>query len=171
LNRYYCPSGRTSAHAVFPGDPVKLEANASAIGCPTVDLADATTDVPIGIVVAVEFLETNLNQLYTPVGISSYLLVADATDLVFLAQANGTVEDGDIGANVDIVADAAGDTDTQRSTVVLNISTANDTSTLKYKILRVYEKEGNTIGAYAVLEMTYNIHQLGLGAGNAGVHA
>ena len=71
INRYYCPSGRTSAHAVFPGDPVKLEANASSIGVPCVDLADATTDIPVGIVVSVEFLATNLNQLYIPVGIGA----------------------------------------------------------------------------------------------------
>ena len=97
--------------------------------------------------------------------------MADAPDLIMSAQANGVVADGDIGANADIEAASAGDTSTQRSTYEIDISTADDTSTLKYKILRLLPAEDNALGANARLEVCFNLHQFGQGAGVTAVHA
>lgn len=172
-NLYYAPSGRTSNGNIFPGDPVKLEANASSVGVPCVDLADDVADVPCGIVVGVVPDPNNLEKKYLPSGTGGYVLVADAPDLIMEVQAdNGAgedelVEDGDIGANVDILY-TAGNTVTGRSQCEVDISLAAATSTLKYKILRLVDRPDNILGENAKLEVCFNVHQYGRGTYDVG---
>lgn len=171
LNRYYIDSGNSVA-AVGVGCMMALVANSSSVIVPEVVMAGAAA-IPVGPVVAFEYSPDAPNRLYLPASTSCYVYIADSPDLVNLVQSSGTVEDGDIGANGDLV-DAGTSTTTGASGQEINQSTITTTLTLVFNILRLLNREDNALGANAKLEVKYNLHAYGTSAvatGNfLGVH-
>jgi len=189
VHKYLFP-GKTSTIAtnVFPGDMMKLIANAASVGEPTVDFADATTDVPVGPVVSVEHDAAIPSRKYATASTDQYVYIADSPDLIMEVQCNGTLEDGDIGCGAAISA-GSGSATTQRSAYEIAVP-SSAASTHQMKILQLVERDdpkagaANALGADAKVLVTYNFHEYGRGAymeqdgsstdkatGHVGVHA
>ncbi len=171
VNRYYVDSANSVA-AVGVGTMMALVANTASVIVPEVIIAAAGA-VPVGPVVAIEHNPDAPNRMYLPASTSGYVYIADSPDLVLAVQSSGTFEDGDIGANADLV-DAGTSTTTGASGQEINQSTINTTDTLVFHILRLVNRPDNALGANAELEVKYNLHAYGFGAvgeGNfTGVH-
>ncbi|MBU8921273.1 MAG: hypothetical protein KOO63_05590 [Bacteroidales bacterium] len=172
--RCYVPSGQDKALAV--GDIVKLLANGASKNVPNVTDSDAG-DCPCGVITSIERWEDGiLDPTYLPASTGAYVLVCMDPNLVMRVQSSGTVEDGDVGANADLVA-AGVDTDSGASGMEIDQSTVNTTNTLIFFILEVEDRADNELGANADLLVGFNIHQYGHGAdttgstGSTGVHA
>lgn len=169
-NVYYVAS---AADEILVGDMLKLGGTADANGIPTADLA--TTEVPIGVVVAI------LGNKYSPVGNlttgsvvadlpaaaqiaasgAGYVLVADSPDLVMEVEtSNGTLAVTNVGQNAS-VANGARTSATVISPLTLDVATANTTSTLNLRILGFSRKVGNEVGASAKVDVMFNVHQFG----------
>lgn len=164
-----CYVSSSVATAIAVGDAVTLIANASSVGVPCVEDSDQG-DTNYGIVVDIErWTEGELEVKYLPASTGGYITVCIDPGLIMLVQANGVVEDGDMGANADLVA-AGVDTATGTSGMEIDISTAANTSTLDFHILGIADREDNALGANADLIVCFNLHQLA-GVGVTAVHA
>ena len=161
LNRYYIDSSNSVA-AVGKGTMVSLVANTSSKTIPEVIICAAAA-VPVGVVVDFEYSPDAPNRLYLPASTAGWVLVADSPDLVLSVQSSGTFEDGDIGANGDLV-DAGTSTTTGASGQELDQSTITTTDTLIFNILRLVNAEDNALGANAQLEVRCNLHAYGMAA-------
>jgi len=180
VNKYYIASAGKN---VFIGDMMKLKANASSVGYPCVDLADATTDIPIGPVYDIVVDADSPEKTYIPANGSGYMYIADDPDLVMRVQCNGTLQDGDLGSKCSVTA-GTGSTTTMKSAYEIDVSTCAATHTLVYHVLQVVDEPGNALGADADVLVCFNIHEYGHGcyceqdgssaqdeAGHVGVHA
>lgn len=177
--------------ALFVGDVVKLAADGNTQGIQFVTAATAGTAGTgagcIGTVVGIintKFdpvagkLSTGSVSLDTPVyrpaSTAQYVLVADATDLVFEVEATnaGTAYSfavADIGQNVNLYA-GAGSTTTGTSAHSLDMNDKGTTATLPFRLLGVKQSPDNEItGNYTKVLVTINNHQLKGGTGTAGV--
>jgi len=156
--------------ALFPGDPIVFVANANSNGFPSIEAAGATA-APGGIIVSFDPDPDNPGRRYLPASSTgAYANVACSPDLICEVQANGTFEDGDVMSNASATA-GSGSTTTGCSAYEIDVSTCAATSTLVYKVLGLVDREDNALGADAKLLVTFNIHQLGRGAGVTGLHA
>lgn len=177
--------------AIFVGDVVKLAADGNAQGVQQVVPATAGTagtGAPaIGVVVGIlnakldpvtGKMSTGSISLDTPqylaASTAGYVLVADATDLVYEVEAtNGgaaySFAVADVGQNANLYA-GSGSTTTGTSAFSLDCGDKGTTATLPFKIVGVVQKVGNEVtGNYTKVLVTLNNSQLASGTGTAGV--
>jgi hypothetical protein len=170
-NLYYVPASDGTAMGV--GDLVKLAGSASADGYATV-AQSAAGDASVGVVVGFVVDLSNLNQVaqYRTASTARYVLVADATDIVYEVQEDavgGALAVTAVGLNANVVV-AAPSATTGLSGMQLDSSTAATTATLNLKILGFSTRQDNEIGvANAKVLVTINNHQFGSSTGTAGV--
>lgn len=188
-NTYFVPA--TDATALFVGDVVKLAADGNDSGYPQVTAATAGTAgtgaAAVGVVVGV--INTKLDPItgkmtggsialdtpqYRPASTAQYVLVADATDVIYEVEAtNGgsaySFAVADIGQNANLYA-GAGSTTTGNSQYSLDCGDKGATATLPFKIVGTSQKVGNeATGNYTKVLVQLNNSQFKGGTGTAGV--
>lgn len=184
---YEVPAGESVP--VFVGDLVKLSDSAATAGVPAVEAVVAassqiTTGPILGAVVGV--LNTKMDPLdgtmtagsisldtpqYRAASTKQYVLVADAPDLVFEAEADAAVAAASVGLNVGIGASAhTTPLLTGASPMYVYSTTAPaTTSTLPLQIVGVVKRVDNEINsAYNKVLVRINVHAFG-SVGVAGV--
>ena len=170
---YYKAAGL--AEAIFIGSLVKSAGSADTSGkYPTIQLAG--TAVPRGVVVAfgntpnIAADVTNLSRLYSPTLTANYVAVVDDPQVIFECQEDSstTFTATAVGLNVSFTTET-GNTTTGHSTIELDCSTENVTSTLVAKILRLVDRVDNALGTYSKWEILINVHAYGQGLGASGV--
>lgn len=170
VNIYYVAS---AADEIWAGDIVKASGSSDANGIMGVDLA--TTEVPVGVVVAVlhsKFdpsgkLTTGSTTLDIPASTliaasgSGYVLVADSPDIVMEVEtSNGTPAVTDIGLNATLATGTRAGTGVS-SPATLDVATFATTSTLNFRLLGFSQKVGNEVAASAKMLVMFNRHQFG----------
>lgn len=159
--KYFIPS--SDGTAVYVGDVVKLAGSADTDGtCATVALCGAT-DVPVGIVVAIERNADNLGitGLYRAASTNRYVWVADSPDLVMEVEtSNGTAAAANVGLNASH-ATGTPSTTTATSGAYIDMGTEATTSTLNFRILGFVSRPDNEVAASAKLLVGFNVHQYG----------
>lgn len=186
-NIYEVPAGESVP--VFVGDLVKLSDSAATAGVPAVEAVVAassqiTAGPILGAVVGV--LNTKMDPLdgtmtagsisldtpqYRAASTKQYVLVADAPDLVFEAEADAAVAAASVGLNVGIGASAhTTPLLTGASPMYVYSTTAPaTTSTLPLQIVGVVKRVDNEINsAYNKVLVRINVHAFG-SVGVAGV--
>jgi len=186
-NIYEVPAGETVP--VFVGDLVKLSDSAATAGVPAVEAVVAassqiTSGAIVGAVVGV--LNAKMDPLdgtmtagsialdtpqYRAASTKQYVLVADAPDLVFEAEADAAVAAASVGLNVGIGASAhTTPLITGASPMYVYSTTApTTTSTLPLQIVGVVKRVDNEINAaYNKVLVRINVHAFG-SVGVAGV--
>jgi len=186
-NIYEVPAGESVP--VFVGDLVKLSDSAATAGVPAVEAVVAASSQIIagpilGAVVGV--LNTKMDPLdgtmtagsisldtpqYRAASTKQYVLVADAPDLVFEAEADAAVAAASVGLNVGIGASAhTTPLLTGASPMYVYSTTAPaTTSTLPLQIVGVVKRVDNEINsAYNKVLVRINVHAFG-SVGVAGV--
>lgn len=188
-NMYFVPS--TDSTALFVGDVVKLAADGNAAGYPQVTAATAgvagTGAAAVGVIVGV--VNTKLDPVtgkmsagsisldtpqYRPASTAQYVLVADATDVVYEVEATTggssySFAVADIGQNANLYA-GAGSTVTGNSSFSLDCGDMGTTATLPFKIVGTSPKVGNEpTGAATKVLVQLNNSQFKGGTGTAGV--
>lgn len=186
-NIYEVPAGESVP--VFVGDLVKLSDSAATAGVPAVEAVVAassqiTAGPILGAVVGV--LNTKMDPLdgtmtagsisldtpqYRAASTKQYVLVADAPDLVFEAEADAAVAAASVGLNVGIGASAhTTPLLTGASPMYVYSTTApTTTSTLPLQIVGVVKRVDNEINsAYNKVLVRINVHAFG-SIGVAGV--
>jgi hypothetical protein len=164
------------------GDLVVTAGSASAAGVPTVQLCAAGSTASIGAIVGI--VNAKLDPVsgamtagsisldtpqYVASGGSAYVLVADAPDVVYEAEAsNGTPTAADIGLNASH-ANGTFNTTTGTSGAYVDFGTEATTAALTLKILSLVLRPDNEMGASAKLLVKINNHQFQGGTGTAGV--
>ena len=187
VNIYEVPAGESVP--VFVGDLVKLSDSAATAGVPAVEAVVAASSQIIagpilGAVVGV--LNTKMDPLdgtmtagsisldtpqYRAASTKQYVLVADAPDLVFEAEADAAVAAASVGLNVGIGASAhTTPLLTGASPMYVYSTTApTTTSTLPLQIVGVVKRVDNEINsAYNKVLVRINVHAFG-SVGVAGV--
>lgn len=187
VNIYEVPAGESVP--VFVGDLVKLSDSAATAGVPAVEAVVAASSQIIagpilGAVVGV--LNTKMDPLdgtmtagsisldtpqYRAASTKQYVLVADAPDLVFEAEADAAVAAASVGLNVGIGASAhTTPLLTGASPMYVYSTTAPAaTSTLPLQIVGVVKRVDNEINsAYNKVLVRINVHAFG-SVGVAGV--
>lgn len=187
VNIYEVPAGESVP--VFVGDLVKLSDSAATAGVPAVEAVVAassqiTAGPFLGAVVGV--LNTKMDPLdgtmtagsisldtpqYRAASTKQYVLVADAPDLVFEAEADAAVAAASVGLNVGIGASAhTTPLLTGASPMYVYSTTApTTTSTLPLQIVGVVKRVDNEINsAYNKVLVRINVHAFG-SVGVAGV--
>lgn len=187
VNIYEVPAGESVP--VFVGDLVKLSDSAATAGVPAVEAVVAASSQIIagpilGAVVGV--LNTKMDPLdgtmtagsisldtpqYRAASTKQYVLVADAPDLVFEAEADAAVAAASVGLNVGIGASAhTTPLLTGASPMYVYSTTAPaTTSTLPLQIVGVVKRVDNEINsAYNKVLVRINVHAFG-SVGVAGV--
>ena len=186
-NIYECPAGETIP--VFVGDLVVLSNSAATEGYPAVEAgvaAAATSGAYVGAVVAV------LNSKFDPVngkmssgGITldtpqyraastkQFVLVADAPNLIFEAEADELIALASVGLNVGVVegtgSASAGSTTSGASGMQVDGSSVATTSTLPLQIVGFSKRVDNEAAAtYNKVLVRINTHAYG-NVGVAGV--
>lgn len=174
VNRYTVPAAE--AGAINIGDLVILSASDSGTKYPAIARASGTTAVvPVGVVVGFEPDYSNLALGYRAASTLRTALVADATDLVFLAPQDavgGVVATASIGLNIALVAGSVATTVPYASAMKLDSSDVATTSTYPFKIVGIVDAPDNdetSTSRPAALLVTINTHRLGSGPGVAGV--
>lgn len=171
-NLYLVPA--SDGTALFVGDPVIALATGGPAGTrvngldvegwPTVKQAVAGDVDIIGVVVGFLPDPTNLSLRHRVASTNRIALVADAPDLIFEVQEDGTMGVDAAGANADIVV-AAGSTVTGNSAVQLASSTVGATDG-NLRILRpVGRPDNEPASANAKWEVTINEHGYKIVAG------
>lgn len=187
VNLYEVPAGETVP--VFVGDLVKLSDSAATAGVPAVEAVVAassqiTAGPILGSVVAVlnnklDSLDGNMTTgsisldtpVYRPASTKQYVLVADAGDLIFEAEADAAVAAASVGLNVGVGASAhTTPLITGASPMYIYSTTAPaTTSTLPMQIVGVVKRADNEINsAFNKVLVRINVHTYG-SVGVAGV--
>lgn len=177
--------------ALFPGDVVKLAADGNTDGIQFVTAATAgvagTGAAALGVVVGV------VNSKFDPVtgkmsagsialdtpqyrvaSTAGYVLVADATDVVYEVEATtgGSAYSfavADVGQNANLYA-GAGSTTTGTSAHSVDLGDKGTTATLPFKVLGVVNRPDNEkTGNYTKVLVSLNNHQFKGGTGTTGV--
>ena len=187
-NIYEVPAGE--AIPVFIGDLVKLSANAGTAGYPVcMSVSTATTAIAgnaavaiVGCVVGVFNNKVDVDgnmttgsvsldiPIYRPASTKQFVLVADAPDLIFEAQADASVALADVGMNADVnsAAQAAGG-GTGASYQGVSTTAPSTTATRPLQIVGISKKVDNeSASAYNKVLVRINTHQYGA-AGLAGL--
>lgn len=193
VTRYFASA--SDAAAIFAGDLVQLAAvsdlqgqallngvNSTVGGVPGVTVfVPGTSTAAVGVAVGFMVNPLNLNNpQYRLASTAMYVLVSDATDVVYEVQVDGTTPPGGsaglVGAtnftkNATIATGSGtGNTVTGRSTMVLGLSTIATTATLTLKLTGAEQRVDNDITTANAKVLVYiNNHQLAGGTGTAGV--
>lgn len=186
-NIYEVPAGE--AVPVFVGDLVKLSDSAATAGVPAVEaLVAASSQVTSGAIVGavVGIINAKLDPLdgtmtagsialdtpqYRPASTKQFVLVADAPDLIFEAEADAAVAAASVGLNVGIGASAHTTPLISGASPMYVYSTTapTTTSTLPVQIVGVVKRVDNEINsAYNKVLVRINTHAFG-SVGVAGV--
>ena len=177
--------------ALFVGDVVKLVGSGNTSGIQYVTAATAGTAgtgaAAVGVVVGV--VNTKLDPVtgkmtngsialdtpqYRPASTAQYVLVADATDVIYEVEAtNGgsaySFAATDIGQNANLYA-GSGSTTTGNSAYSLDCGDKGTTATLPFKIVGTSQRVGNeSTGNYTKVLVQLNNSQFKGGTGTAGV--
>jgi len=186
----YAHSSGDSA-ALFVGDVVKLVGSGNAQGIQYVTASTAGTAgtglAAVGVVVGV--INTKLDPVtgkmtngsialdtpqYVPASTEQYLLVADATDVIYEVEATTagsayTFTAADVGLNANLYA-GAGSTATGNSAYSLDMADSGTTATLPFKIVGVSQRPDNAMATTAVKVLVQlNNSQFKGGTGTVGV--
>ena len=160
--------------ALFVGDLVKLSGTASAEGLASIAQA-AAGDAVIGAVVGFvpDYSDLNRPGQYRTASTLRYVMVADAPDLIFEAEAdNGgaALAITDVGRAANVLV-GAGSTVTGQSGMQVDSSTAaTNTATFPLKIVGFAQRVDNEVGgSFSKVLVKINAHQLTSGAGIAGI--
>jgi hypothetical protein len=179
------------ATALFVGDVVKLVGSGNAQGIQYVTASTAGTAgtglAAVGVVVGV--INTKLDPVtgkmtngsialdtpqYVPASTEQYLLVADATDVIYEVEATTagsayTFTAADVGLNANLYA-GAGSTATGNSAYSLDMADSGTTATLPFKIVGVSQRPDNAMATTAVKVLVQlNNSQFKGGTGTVGV--
>lgn len=185
-NIYEVPAGETIP--VFIGDLVVLSDSAGTGGYQAVEApvtAASASAVVVGAVVGIingkldpdGLMSTGSISLDTPVyraaSTKAYVLVADAPDLIFEAEADGAVALASVGLNAKIVfgdgSASLGSTTTGNSGMKVETAGIATTSTFPLQIVSVSKRIDNEVNSTAnKVLVRINTHQYG-SAGTAGV--
>lgn len=185
-NLYEVPAGE--AVPVFVGDLVKLSDSAATSNYPAVEaVVGASAQVAAGPVLGavVGIVNTKFDPtgttmssgsialdtpVYRPASTKQFVLVADATDLIFEAEADSSVALTSIGLNADIGASAhTTPLLTGASPMYVYSTTAPDTtSTRPLQIVGLVNRPDNEVGANSKILVRINVHTYG-SVGVAGV--
>ncbi len=180
----------SDATALFVGDPVILDGSAHSNGVASVTKATATGTV-LGVVVGI--IPAKMDPVsgamsagsitldtpqYRPASTFQYVLVCDAPDVIYEAEAatganaSYTYLLADVGLNVGSTT-VAGSTTTGTSGSTLDMSTKATTATLPWKILGAAQRVDNETvsGTSTAVKLLVKINQatLGNGTGATGV--
>ncbi len=157
--RCYVPAA--DGTALFVGDAVKSYTESATDGTHQVIQA-AAGDAIFGVVVGFEPDNSNLALLHRAVSTLRTVLVCTATDVIYRISTNSTgIAKEDIGLNGDIEV-GSGNTTTGLSGMELDAdaSPALGTSTAQLRILGLSQIPDNALGAYAVVDVLINEHEL-----------
>jgi hypothetical protein len=169
--------GSAYATNIFYGDIVSILA-AGTIAKVTATGADGTTNAfpagVIGVFLGCTYTDPNLKykvfKQYWPastVATDAYAYVVDDPNVVFQAQANGSLDQTSLGANVCVVQ-TAGSTLTGDSAVALNASSVNVSTFLPFRIVGFVDGPFSAVGdAYTDTLVKFNsgIHSYTSGTG------
>jgi len=145
-----------TATAFFNGDIVNIGAGvATPVGATPTTTRNGNS--PTGIFVGCEYTDANGQlqeaQYFPAAGYTAYqaygpitLFVIDDPDIRFQIQADGAVENTDIGKNAALTNFGAGSTTTGNSKVQLDQSTIDTTNTLGVRIVGISPLVGNAAG-------------------------
>lgn len=170
-NVYY----KDAAENFFIGSPVKSAGSADASGkYPTVVLAG--TDPIRGVVVGFSTTPyitadpADLNRVYSISTEDVYVAVCDDPNVIFEMQEDSStaLTITEIGLNASPTTES-GNTSTGLSTVEIDCTTEDVTSTLSLKILRLVDREDNALGDHAKFEVMINNHELAQGLGSLAI--
>lgn len=178
-NIYEVAAGETIP--VFVGDLVELSNSAGTAGYPTVEAPVAAANASMSVVGAVVGIinskldpdggiSTGSISLDTPVyraaSTKQFVLVADAPDLIFEAQADGSVALASVGLNAKIVSGdgsaSVGSTTTGNSGMQVETAGIAGTSTFPLQIVGVSKRVDNESASTAnKVLVRINTHQYG----------
>lgn len=189
-NVYYVSASDTAP--IYKGDALKMEATAayyeSTGKYPTVERASGTSDVIVGVAVGFSTVPeisadpTNLLRAYRPTSTAMYVWVVDDPNVIFEIQESEVTADiatpiaySDLYANGALVfgsgtagSTANGNTATGTSYMCLDSTDvhtgAGSAQAGQIKVLRLADRPGNALGAYAVWEVLINLHMFGSGS-------
>lgn len=161
-----------SATGIFTGDLVSVTSGepAAATATPT---TTRSANTPVGVCVGVRYTDVTTKQeyhtQYFPAGgittghTNVYIKVCEDPDVVFMVQADGAMDRGDIGLNAALKNFSAGSTTTGLSGVQIDSATEALTATLAVRIVDVVESGQSTSGdAYTDMLVVFNqgVHAL-----------
>jgi len=179
-NPYYIAS--TYATALFVGDPVTIVAGGSNSSASTINKEEfpagtlqsieaataGATNYITGVITGFYPTRDDLSKQYSPASTEGIAWVADDPDLIFVGQEDSAGSENilaaDIGLNADLVAGSGGSTVTGISSWMIDSTSANTTSTLQIKIMKLRNVTDNTIAAadtpahYGQFEFMINLH-------------
>lgn len=160
ISRYYFAAGDSTA--AYVGGLVKPAGSADSDGVMSVTGNVSTGDAVLGVIVSVEPV-THESLVYRAASTERYVYVADDPNWVFEVQ-----EDGDttplaatmVGNTADLTGFTSGSTDTGRSSIEIDATTATASGdgTEDVLILGFKVRGDNEIGANAVVEVRLNNH-------------
>lgn len=185
-NLYEVPAGE--AVPVFIGDLVKLSDSAGTTVYPTCEaVVGASAQIAagpiLGAVVGIVNVKTDPTSgimstgtisldtpVYRPASTKQFVLVADANDIIYEAEADASVAAASIGLNVGVGASAhTNPLLTGASPMYVYSTTAPDTtSTRPLQIVGIVNRPDNEIGAFSKVLVRINVHSYG-SVGVAGV--
>ena len=170
----------TLGEAMYVGDPVLVTTGSNAtqsaggeafpIGTlKQISLAGEGSEYTTGVIVGIGPDRDNHTQQYSPTLTESIIWVADDPDLIFVGQEDSAGSENilpaDVGLNCDLVL-GTGSTITGRSGAMLDSTSANTTSSLQLRVLRLYDTPDNVIATsdtpaqYSQFEFMINLHTL-----------
>lgn len=160
ISRYYFAAGDSTA--AYVGGLVKPAGSADSDGVMSVTGNVSTGDAVLGVIVSVEPV-THESLVYRAASTERYVYVADDPNWVFEVQ-----EDGDttplaatmVGNTADLTGFTSGSTDTGRSSIEIDstTATASGDGTEDVLIMGFKVRGDNEIGANAVVEVRLNNH-------------
>lgn len=155
-NRYEHPAA--DGTALFVGDIVKLDSAAADTvdGTPAV-IAATAGDVPIGVIVGIDPVLTNLASLNVAASTKQYVYVCDDPGIVMAVASSGTLAASDMAKTANLLASTAGSTTLGLSGMLLNEADVG-TSTHTFLLERLYLDNTNALGASGVVEVSFNAH-------------
>lgn len=150
----------TTGTDVFIGDAVKSNGSADADGIP--DLAQLGTDTAArGVVVGFEPDPSNTTLLYRKASTLRYAYICEDPTVLYRVQEDNddstTIAVTAVGNNTDIVV-GSGDTATGMSGMEIDASGVG-TGTAQCRIVQLYQKAGNAVGASAEWLVYFNEHE------------
>lgn len=161
-----------TAAGIFTGDLVSVTSGepAAATAAPT---TTRSANTPVGVCVGVRYTDAvskreEHSQYFPAGGIAAghtnvYIKVCEDPDMLFMVQADGSMDRGDIGLNCDLTGFGAGSTRTGLSGVKLNSATEALTATLPVRIVDIVENGQSTSGdAFTEVLVMFNpgVHAL-----------
>lgn len=161
------PHGLMPIMRTLGGGPAATQVMKKAVGYGTAIFQwDAVNRVADG---SIEASATPGTTLYSGVALNhgaaskaTEHIVIISPDMVYVAQADGSLVEADMGLNANLVL-TAGNAALLRSKHQINAATEADTNSLDVKLLQRYEVPENDWGNYVRLEVVFNKHRMAPG--------